>query len=294
MSHAAPVRVLVVDDTPDIRMVIALALELDGRYEVVGEAGDGVEGIAAAEALQPDVVLLDRSMPRLDGLTALPEIRTVAPSALVILYTSESDARIHQAAVAAGAIDVLTKDAKISRIGEVVADVLTRTASITRTDFTVRVGPVSSASALAWIDNTADILRAVRADPDATDVPIADEVFATFLHYLEIWRDVAEADAEFSWTARASTAEVEHLIGAWASIDRIDDDRLRALGCEWSTPLGRSFFEEITGAIMDALAMQETTSALARRLESQWAPRPRSSTTGIGTTMSSAAAPARE
>src|SRR4051794_14081795 len=108
------VRVLVVDDLDDIRQVVRLTLELDGRYHVVGEATDGIEAIEQARKLQPDVVLLDRSMPRLGGLEALPEVRSAAPAAAVILYTAESDEQLRQAAGAPRGGGGLGKDAPVN------------------------------------------------------------------------------------------------------------------------------------------------------------------------------------
>src|SRR3954463_4025400 len=101
-ADEARIRVLVVDDTPDLRAVIKLLLDMDGRFEVVGEAGDGVEGGELAAELQPDGVLLARTMPRMSGLEALPEIRTVAPHTAVVLYTSEADDGVYQAALGSG------------------------------------------------------------------------------------------------------------------------------------------------------------------------------------------------
>src|SRR5947209_6978341 len=93
-----------------------MLLELDGRFEVVGEAVDGIEGVERAEELQPDVVLLDRTMPRMSGMEALPRIRQVAPRAAVVLYTSETDERVYQAALASGAVDVMDKAAGVADI----------------------------------------------------------------------------------------------------------------------------------------------------------------------------------
>ena len=78
-----PIRVVLCDDTRDIRLLLSLALELAGGFEVVGEAADGSEAIAQVTAHQPDVVLLDLAMPVLDGLQALPHIRERAPGSLV-------------------------------------------------------------------------------------------------------------------------------------------------------------------------------------------------------------------
>lgn len=71
-----------------------MILELDGRFEVVGEAGDGLTGIELAEELQPDLVLLDLSMPKMDGLEALPEIRTKAPGTAVIIFSGFVEGRL--------------------------------------------------------------------------------------------------------------------------------------------------------------------------------------------------------
>src|SRR3954462_8472932 len=73
-------RVLIVDDHPLTRDALAALLERN-EYRVVGRAGDGQEAIDAARSLQPDVVLLDLSMPGLDGLAALARIRLAAPGA---------------------------------------------------------------------------------------------------------------------------------------------------------------------------------------------------------------------
>lgn len=263
------VRVLVVDDMEDIRQVVRLTLDLDGRYDVVGEASDGLEAIESARELQPDVVLLDRSMPRLGGLEALPLVRSAAPSAVVILYTAEGDEQLRQAAVAAGAVDVMSKDATISRLGTVLADALVRAAE-NDGDLAVRVGPIPSVAALDWVDNTAKVIAAVRRRPDVLDTPVDDAVFETFDHYLAVWRDIALGNEEFTWAARASADDVERLVGAWASVDRLTDPQLEELGIAWSSPLGRQFFDALTAAVLEALAAHEATANLASRLQPQW------------------------
>src|SRR4051794_5145920 len=80
----AMIRVLLCDDVKAFRSLVRYALEDEEGIEVVGEAADGDEGIRQATELQPDVVLLDLSMPRCDGLEAIPEIARNAPDARIV------------------------------------------------------------------------------------------------------------------------------------------------------------------------------------------------------------------
>jgi two-component system, chemotaxis family, chemotaxis protein CheY len=98
-------RTLLVDDVRELRHLIRLVLERSGRYEVVGEAGDGVEAVAEAERLGTDLdlVLLDLSMPRMDGLEALPLLRAAAPGARLVVLSGFSERGSGEAAHRAGA-----------------------------------------------------------------------------------------------------------------------------------------------------------------------------------------------
>ncbi|HWC13364.1 MAG TPA: response regulator transcription factor [Actinomycetota bacterium] len=69
------IRVALADDASDIRFLVRFALELDGRFEVVGDAADGREAIALIEREAPDVVVLDMGMPNMDGLEVLVEMK---------------------------------------------------------------------------------------------------------------------------------------------------------------------------------------------------------------------------
>src|SRR4051794_21239523 len=78
-TSSGKVRVLLVDDLPDIRLVMRLLLEADGRIEVVGEATDGAQAVELTKELHPDAVILDLRMPGMDGVQALPLIRDAEP-----------------------------------------------------------------------------------------------------------------------------------------------------------------------------------------------------------------------
>lgn len=81
-------RLLVVDDNEDVRRLLRLVLADDESIEIVGEAVNGRDGIAAARACRPDVIVLDVNMPVMDGLTALPHIRRAAPDAAIVVWTA--------------------------------------------------------------------------------------------------------------------------------------------------------------------------------------------------------------
>ncbi len=111
MTQAAePIRVVVVDDSEDLRELIRLVLDREDDFAVVGEAADGRAGVDAASEHQPDVVLLDIAMPVLDGLQALPLIRKNCPTALVVVLSGfGSDSRAAQKALELGAHGFLNK-----------------------------------------------------------------------------------------------------------------------------------------------------------------------------------------
>ena len=102
-------RVLIVDDVADLRMLLRMTLSGNEEFEVVAEASDGLEAIAQAERHQPDLVVLDLSMPVLDGLEALPRILEVAPDARVVVLSGFDESRMREPALAAGAVAYLQK-----------------------------------------------------------------------------------------------------------------------------------------------------------------------------------------
>lgn len=105
-----PVPVLLVDDSPLIRLGLKAALEDRTDLLIVGEAGTAAEGVALARRLQPAVVLLDLRLPDKPGIAACPEFAQVAPGCRVLILTSSTDERNVQQAIAAGASGYLLKD----------------------------------------------------------------------------------------------------------------------------------------------------------------------------------------
>ena len=110
MSDASPLRVLLVDDQSLLRMGFRLVLE-GADIEVVGEASDGAQGVAMAQELRPDVVLMDIRMPVMDGIEATRQITQTTESRVIILTTFDVDEYAF-AGLRAGASAFMLKDAQ--------------------------------------------------------------------------------------------------------------------------------------------------------------------------------------
>ncbi|MFE7135899.1 response regulator [Streptomyces sp. NPDC057638] len=109
-ARARPIRVLLVDDHQVVRRGLRTFLEVQDDIEVVGEAGDGAEGVARAEELRPDVVLMDVKMPGTDGIEALRTLRELSNPAKVLIVTSFTEQRTVVPALRAGASGYVYKD----------------------------------------------------------------------------------------------------------------------------------------------------------------------------------------
>lgn len=102
-------RVLVVDDHPAFRKALTSALRLVDDIEVAGEAGGGVAACEGAAELQPDVVLMDLSMPDLDGIGAMKKMHESRPDLPVVILTAHADPGVEREAREAGASGFLAK-----------------------------------------------------------------------------------------------------------------------------------------------------------------------------------------
>ncbi len=88
----SPIRVLLADDEPDIRLLVRSLLEADGRFDVVAEAGDGRAAIDLTVAEHPDAVVLDLRMPEMDGFEALPRVREAWPDTKILVLSAYDEA----------------------------------------------------------------------------------------------------------------------------------------------------------------------------------------------------------
>jgi len=110
-------RLLIVDDDATVRSIIRTFLEADG-YKVCGEAADGVEAIERATELQPDLILLDLAMPRLNGAEAASILRQAMPKVPILLFTLYADDFGDRLASAIGVNVVLSKPEGLSKLAK--------------------------------------------------------------------------------------------------------------------------------------------------------------------------------
>jgi DNA-binding NarL/FixJ family response regulator len=115
------IRVLVADDEANIRALFRAMLELEDGFEVVGEAGDGEQVVAMAASQQPDAVVLDLSMPRMDGYDAMPGIRRESPTTKIVVVTARSAVTAADRAYLSGASAFLEKPDAVDSLASVLS-----------------------------------------------------------------------------------------------------------------------------------------------------------------------------
>lgn len=117
-------RTVIADDLPEMRRLLKRVVERGGRFEVIGEAGNGLEAIVAVREQQPDLLLLDISMPVCDGLEALPQVRASSPRTVVAMVSGFEAGRLESTARKLGASAYLEKGMQPDEIVDVLLAVM--------------------------------------------------------------------------------------------------------------------------------------------------------------------------
>lgn len=118
-----PLKIVLIDDQALIRAGIKSLLSLSDRVEVIGEAADGQQGIAVIQQLQPDLVLLDLSMPVMDGIQTLGALKQLELQVPVIILTTFDDHELVLRGIHAGAKGYLLKDVSLESLIEAIETV---------------------------------------------------------------------------------------------------------------------------------------------------------------------------
>lgn len=117
------VKVLIVDDAAFMRMMIKNILSKSG-YDIVGEAENGVQAVAKFKELKPELVTMDITMPEMDGITAVKEIKKLDPAAKIIMCSAMGQQAMVIDAIQAGAKDFIVKPFQPNRVLEAVQKVV--------------------------------------------------------------------------------------------------------------------------------------------------------------------------
>jgi len=167
------IKVLLVDDNALFRDGIVQILHADGRFQVVGQASDGAEGIAAAGRLRPDLILMDLRMPGMGGVEAIRAIRADAPQVPIGVLTMLESADSVQSALQAGASGYVAKDATPDDFCEAASSLAQGTRQViaipnalaTRTD-----GNHSSVLLARLTDREREVLRALSTGASTAEI----------------------------------------------------------------------------------------------------------------------------
>jgi two-component system, chemotaxis family, chemotaxis protein CheY len=121
--------VLIVDDNRLVRLALRRIFEREGDFKICGEADNGRDAIEAVTRLQPDLVVLDFSMPVMNGLDAARILKDRVPTLPLILYSAFADKSVAQLARSAGITELVSKSEPVSVLISTVRDVLLQTAA---------------------------------------------------------------------------------------------------------------------------------------------------------------------
>lgn len=188
------IRVLLVDDHAVVRRGLRGFLDLQDDIEVVGEASDGAEGIARADELTPDVVLMDLLMPNVDGITAIATIRQRHPDTDVVAVTSFIEEDKVTAALEAGASGYLLKDAAADEVAAAIR--------------AARAGEVHLDPAVARM--LAERMRARRDEPQVEPLTAREQEVLRLIGRGAANKEIAH---ELSITERTARTHVSNILG---------------------------------------------------------------------------------
>jgi DNA-binding NarL/FixJ family response regulator len=123
VSPLKKITVLLADDSAVVRKALCALLKTEGRLEVVGQARNGREAVKMAQALQPDVILMDIAMPVLNGMEATRQIHAANPAAKVLILSAHSEDEYIEGGAAVGAVGFLEKQESMETLTNAICEV---------------------------------------------------------------------------------------------------------------------------------------------------------------------------
>jgi PAS domain S-box-containing protein len=184
----APVTLVVIDDAPEVRLFVKAQLRRSGQFMVVGEGGTGLDAIDLVRMHRPEVLLLDISMPIMDGLEALPQIRATSPETRVVMYTGFDSHGLAERAKQLGAAAFLEKSAGAKPLADELSRLLRIDAGVSSGSGAPGSGAPGSGASAAVSRTEQAAGDAHRSRPEPMDERFLDE-------HIERFREVFEAAA---------------------------------------------------------------------------------------------------
>ena len=150
-----PPTIVIVDDSADVRTLVRTQIRLSGRFEVIGEGVNGLDAVALVSRHRPDLLLLDVSMPVIDGLAALPKVREASPATRVVMYSGFDEAGLASRARELGATAFVSKSAPFDVLLATLAEQLEQAGDAPAEQHATRAGDrlgsrASHPSTLSW------------------------------------------------------------------------------------------------------------------------------------------------
>jgi DNA-binding NarL/FixJ family response regulator len=158
------IRVLVVEDFEPFRRFICYKLREKPELQIIGEASDGLEAVHKGEKLQPDLVLLDIGLPKLNGIEASLQLRKLAPASKIIFVTQESSADVVQEALSSGAWGYVVKNRAESDLLAAVEAVISEEHFVSSSSIAAleeEMESIHAADALYWQQGTSQTSEAL-------------------------------------------------------------------------------------------------------------------------------------
>jgi DNA-binding NarL/FixJ family response regulator len=124
MSSLNVIKVLLVDNETTVRQGLRMRFDLEPDFTIVGEAENGIEALKLAQAVQPDVVVMDIEMPEMDGITAAKGLQSMKPPVAVVMSSIHDDARTRCRAKAAGAAAFVSKQEGVELLIDTIRQVV--------------------------------------------------------------------------------------------------------------------------------------------------------------------------
>ncbi|GHO54465.1 response regulator transcription factor [Ktedonobacter robiniae] len=181
MNESREIHVVIADDHPVVRLGIRMMLEMGEGIQLVGEAVDGESVLQLVEERQPDVVLMDLRMPKMDGLEALKRLHTAWPRVAVIMLTTYNEDDLMISSLRAGARGYLLKDADLSVVlhtihaaarGEMLMQPEMMERILTRAERTLSPPVASKSHRLSLTARERDILAAVARGERSKEIAV--------------------------------------------------------------------------------------------------------------------------